>query len=150
VKEESSIIYRKNTKFFRVEKTLIKKNLFKFFSDICLINKNNSTDNINFQLDILMMIDLVKRPVLTEKTIRLIENNQYTFDVDSRLKKPQIKSLIESTFNVTVVGLNTHRPPRKKRRLGFSQGYRSTYKRVIVTVKTGQMIPLISEEQSGN
>ena len=93
-----------------------------------------------------MMIDLVKRPVLTEKTVRLIENNQYTFDVDSRLKKPQIKELVESIFNVRVIGINTHRPPRKKRRLGFSQGYRSTYKRVIVTIQSGQMIPLIADQ----
>ncbi len=41
-----------------------------------------------------MMIDLVKYPVLTEKSVRLIENNQYTFDVDLRLHKPQIKKLI--------------------------------------------------------
>jgi large subunit ribosomal protein L23 len=37
------------------------------------------------------MIDLVKYPVITEKSYRLIEKNQYTFDVDPRLTKPQIK-----------------------------------------------------------
>nr|ASN77498.1 Ribosomal protein L23 [Pedinophyceae sp. YPF-701] len=94
-----------------------------------------------------MMIDLVKRPVLTEKSVRLIENNQYTFDVNPKLKKSQIKDLIESIFSVKVIGINTHRPPRKKRRLGFSQGYRANYKRVIVTVKAGQMIPLIPNDE---
>ena len=44
------------------------------------------------------MIDLVKYPVLTEKSVRLIENNQYTFDVDLRLSKPQVKKLIEDFF----------------------------------------------------
>jgi large subunit ribosomal protein L23 len=38
------------------------------------------------------MIDLVKYPVLTEKSTRLLENNQYTFDVDLRLTKPKIKA----------------------------------------------------------
>ena len=45
-----------------------------------------------------MMIDLVKYPVFTEKSVRVIENNQYTFDVDLRLSKPQIKKLIEQLF----------------------------------------------------
>ncbi len=82
-----------------------------------------------------MMIDLVKYPVITEKTVRLIENNQYTFDVDLRLSKPQIKKLIEELLGVVVISVNTHRPPRKKKRLGLSQGFKTSYKRVIVTVK---------------
>ncbi len=93
-----------------------------------------------------MMIDLVKRPVLTEKSVRLIENNQYTFDVDPKLTKPQIKKFIESVFNVNVLGVNTHRPPRRKRRLGIFAGYKKQYKRVIVTIKAGQTIQLIPTE----
>ena len=83
-----------------------------------------------------MMIDLVKYPVLTEKSARLIENHQYTFDVDLRLSKPQIKKLIEELFEVVVISVNTHRPPRKKKRLGLSQGFKTSYKRVIVTIKS--------------
>jgi large subunit ribosomal protein L23 len=90
-----------------------------------------------------MMIDLVKYPVLrTEKCGRLIENDQYTFDVDPRLTKLQIKKLIEEFFQVKVVGVNTHRPPRRKKRLGLSVGYKSSYKRVIITVKTGDSLVL--------
>lgn len=94
-----------------------------------------------------MIIDLVKRPILTEKSVRLIENNQYTFDVDPKLTKPQIKQLIESIFSVNVVGVNTHRPPRRKRRLGMFKGYRNQYKRVIVTIKAGQTIQFIPTEE---
>ena len=83
-----------------------------------------------------MMIDLVKYPVITEKTARLLENNQYTLDVDLRLSKPQIKKLIEELLGEVVVSVNTHRPPRKKKRLGLSQGFKTSYKRVIVTVKS--------------
>ena len=62
-----------------------------------------------------MMIDLIKYPVLTEKSVRLIENNQYTFDVELKLNKIQIKKLIESLFQVKVIAVNTHIPPRKKK-----------------------------------
>ena len=80
-----------------------------------------------------MMLDLIKYPVIrTEKTTRLIENNQFSFDVDVRLTKPQIRKLIEEFFKITVLAVNTHRPPRKKKRLGS----KSNYKRVIITVNT--------------
>ncbi len=79
-----------------------------------------------------MMLDLVKYPVfLTEKATRLIEkNNQYSFDVDVRLTKPQIQKLIEEFFHVKVLAVNTHRPPRKTNRLGS----KPSYKRAIVTL----------------
>jgi large subunit ribosomal protein L23 len=94
-----------------------------------------------------MIIDFVKRPVLTEKSVRLIENNQYTFDVDPKLTKPQIKKLIESEFQVNVTGINTHRPPRKKRRMGLYAGFKTQNKRVIITIKSGQTIQLIPTEE---
>ncbi len=62
-----------------------------------------------------MIIDLVKYPVLTEKSVLLIENAQYTFDVDLKLNKLQIKKLIQDLFQVNVIAVNTHRPPRKKK-----------------------------------
>ena len=95
-----------------------------------------------------MMIDLVKYFVFTEKSFRVIENNQYTFDVDLRLNKPQIKRLIEDLFSVIVISVNTHRPPRKKKRLGLSQGFKKSYKRVIITVKSGQIINLFPESDN--
>lgn len=84
-----------------------------------------------------MLIDLVKNVVLTEKSVRLIENNQYTFDVDVKLTKPQIRKLIEDFFKVKVSAINTHRLPRTSK---------THYKRVIVTVKSGYSISLFSEE----
>lgn len=90
-----------------------------------------------------MIIDLVKRPVITEKATRILEKNQYTFDVEVSLTKPKIKALIEEVFKVKVVSVNTHRPPRRKRRLGVNQGYRPQCKRVIITLKRGCLIPLV-------
>lgn len=86
-------------------------------------------------------ISLVKYPVITEKTyIALFKNRQYTFDVDMRLNKTQIKKLFETLFNVNVIAVNTHIPPRKKIRVGTAQGFRPRYKRAILTLKEGQSI----------
>jgi large subunit ribosomal protein L23 len=87
-----------------------------------------------------MIIDLVKRPVLTEKATRILEKNQYTFDVEVNLNKTKIKALIEEVFQVKVVAVNTHRPPRRTRRLGANKGYRPRCKRVIITLKRGDQI----------
>jgi len=83
-----------------------------------------------------MSLDLLKSVILTEKSVNLIENNQYTFDVDPKITKPQIKKLIETFFKVKVSAVNTHRLPSttKKR-----------YKRAIVTVKPGYSIALFPE-----
>lgn len=93
-----------------------------------------------------MIIDNMKSFVLTEKAVRLIENqNRYTFDVDPKLTKPQIRQLIEKVFNVKVLVVNTHRPPRKKRRLGISQGYKKQYKRAIVTLRKNDSIAVLAQ-----
>nr|YP_010564924.1 ribosomal protein L23 [Chlamydomonas chlamydogama]UZA61927.1 ribosomal protein L23 [Chlamydomonas chlamydogama] len=86
-------------------------------------------------------LDLIKYPVITEKTyLALYKNRQYTFDVDKRLNKSQIKTLFQNLFKINVIAVNTHIPPRKKIRVGMTQGYRPNYKRVIITVKEGQSI----------
>lgn len=93
-----------------------------------------------------MMIELVKHPLLTAKSVRLIEANQYTFDVDLKLTKPQIKKLIKDIFNVDVLSVNTHRPPRKQKRLGMNQGYKASNKRVIITIKSGKSLPILGSQ----
>lgn len=92
------------------------------------------------------MIELVKHPIFTEKSVRLIEANQYTFDVDLKITKPQIKKLIKELFQVDVISVNTHRPPRKKKRLGLNQGYKASRKRVIITLKAGQSLNLLGDK----
>jgi len=89
----------------------------------------------------LSMIDLVKYPVITEKTyLSLYKNRQYTFDIDKRLTKTQIKKIFSILFKVTIRAVNTHTPPRKKIRVGVAQGFRPTYKRAIITLKDGDSI----------
>lgn len=91
------------------------------------------------------LADLVRRPLITEKATMLLENNQYTFEVDPRANKPQIKEAIESLFNVTVVGVSTQNPPRKKKRVGRFAGFKPLYKRAVVTLAPGDSITLFPE-----
>ena len=96
---------------------------------------NMSPQSISFN------IDLVKYPIITEKTyLALYKNRQYTFDIDKRLTKTQIKKLFSNLFNVDVISVNTHIPPRQQLRVGMAQGFRPSFKRAIVTLKEGQSI----------
>lgn len=87
------------------------------------------------------MIDLIKSPVITEKShFFLALEYKYTFDVDKRLTKPQIKKLFENLFSVNIIRINTLIPPRQSIRFARSSGYKPSYKRVILTLKKGQSI----------
>ena len=91
------------------------------------------------------LADLVRRPIVTEKATVLLENNQYTFEVDPRSTKPDIKAAIEDLFQVKVLSVNTQNPPRKKRRMGRFAGHRAQYKRAVVTLAPGDSITLFPE-----
>ena len=84
-----------------------------------------------------LLPDLVRRPIVTEKATRLMEDNKYTFEVTPQATKPQIKAAIEDLFKVKVVKVNTMQLPRKQRRVGKFVGYKSQYKKAIVTVAAG-------------
>ncbi len=87
-------------------------------------------------------MDYIKYLVLTQKAIRLLKQNQYTFDVDLRATKTEVKRWVEGFFGVRVIAVNSHRPPRKVRRIGATIGHPTRYKRMIVTLRVGDSIPL--------
>ncbi len=91
------------------------------------------------------LADLIRRPIITEKAIRLLEDNQYTFEVMPSANKLQIRAAIEFLFGVKVVGISTFNPPTKKRRVGKFAGHRAHYKRAIVTLAAGYSITLFPE-----
>lgn len=76
--------------------------------------------------------DLIKRPVITEKSTGLMENNQYVFEVDRRANKTEIRQAVEKLFDVKVDKVNTMIVPAKKKRVGRSVGYTSEWKKAIV------------------
>ncbi len=87
------------------------------------------------------MYDVIKRPIITEKTSGLVEKKvQYTFEVDSKATKTEIKDAIEKIFGVTVTEVRTVNVHQKAKRMQRFEGYKSAYKKAIVRLTAGQTI----------
>lgn len=93
-----------------------------------------------------MDLDIIKYPIITDKATRLLSNNQYSFIVSPKSDKPTIKFTIEYLFNVKVIKVNTAHLPKKKKRIGQYMGWKSHYKKAIVTLSKGDTINLFAEE----
>jgi large subunit ribosomal protein L23 len=76
--------------------------------------------------------DVIKRPVITERSMEQQEDRKYTFEVDTRANKTEIKDAIEQIFKVKVTGVNTMRVAGKPKRYGKHSGYRPDWKKAIV------------------
>ena len=85
------------------------------------------------------LADVIRRPLITEKATRAIEQNQYTFEVDPRSNKTEIKQAVEHIFNVKVDTINTLNRQGKTRKTRFGLGKRKDTKRAIVTLKSGSI-----------
>jgi large subunit ribosomal protein L23 len=86
--------------------------------------------------------DVLIRPLITEKSTRLIEVGQYTFEVHREANKIQIREAVEKTFNVKVKAVNTLNMPRKTRRRGRVIGTVPGWKKAVVTLREGQTIDI--------
>ncbi|RMH75100.1 MAG: 50S ribosomal protein L23 [Actinomyces sp.] len=88
--------------------------------------------------------DVIVRPVVSEKSYGLIEDNVYTFVVHPDASKPEIRDAVEAIFGVTVVKVNTlnRKGKRIRNRRSFTYGKRPDQKRAIVTLAEGDSIDL--------
>ena len=86
--------------------------------------------------------DIIKAPIITEKSSNLAANNVITFSVDVRANKTQIKQAIEKIFNVKVESVNTINVKPKKKRVGRYVGKTNKVKKAIVKLKEGSSIEL--------
>jgi large subunit ribosomal protein L23 len=84
--------------------------------------------------------DIVRRPVITEKSTRASEHSQVVFQVPLTATKPQIKKAVELVFGVKVAAVNTLRRGGKVKRFKGRLGQRSDVKNAIVTLAEGQTI----------
>ena len=91
-------------------------------------------------LNLSELINLIKYPSLTEKSINLYGDRQYTFIVDRSLTKTQIKYAIENIFSVNITDVSTSMLPPKTRRVGKFRGKRTQYKKAFVKLKSGDTI----------
>jgi large subunit ribosomal protein L23 len=86
--------------------------------------------------------DIIIRPIITEKSTLLGEQNKYVFEVAKAANKIDIARAVAEAFKVKVVAVNTVSVPGKLKRMGKGQGYTSSWKKAIVTLKAGERIPI--------
>ena len=86
---------------------------------------------------------IIIRPVISEKSYNLIETDgQYTFQVDRRANKNQIKRAVENAFDVSVAKVNTVNVKSKPKRQGLTRGRTATWKKAVVKLAEGERIEL--------
>jgi large subunit ribosomal protein L23 len=92
--------------------------------------------------------DIIRRPILlTEKATRLMEDeNQIVFEVSPRANKIQIRSAVETLFQVGVTKVRTSNVRGKTKRMGRGHGKLNNWKKAVVTLKEGDSIQFYDEE----
>ena len=84
--------------------------------------------------------DVLIRPLITEKTSMMMQENKYAFQVALNANKVEIRQAVEQIFDVKVLSVNTVRVLGKVKRMGRTQGKRSDYKKAIVKLAAGETI----------
>ena len=78
------------------------------------------------------LIDVIKRPVITEMSIEAMDEKKYTFEVDTRANKTLVKQAVESVFGVKVEKVNIMNVKPKFKRMGKYAGYTKKRRKAIV------------------
>lgn len=90
-------------------------------------------------------LNIIKKPILTEKSTSLNQFNQYSFKVEIKATSLQIKSAIEKIFKVKVLKVNTLINAGKPKSFKGNFGYRKNYKKAIVSLAEGNTIDTSTE-----
>ncbi len=86
------------------------------------------------------LYDVIKRPLVTEKTTVLAEQNKVVFEISETANKTEVKAAVESIFKVSVLKVNTINVEGKEKRFRGKIGHRSDFRKAIVTLAAGQTI----------
>jgi len=86
--------------------------------------------------------DIIIRPIISEKSYSMIEQNRYTFEVAKTANKTQIGQAIAEIFKVTVTDVNTMNVTGKPRRVRYAKGKTRDWKKAVVTLKAGDTIDI--------
>lgn len=86
--------------------------------------------------------DIIKSPVITEKSTTASASGKVVFWVELTANKKDIKEAVEKVFNVKVLGVNTERVAGKMKRMGKYQGQRPTRKKAYLTLREGDKIEI--------
>lgn len=87
--------------------------------------------------------DIIVKPLITERSVADMEFNKYTFKVDLKANKIDIKHAVEEIFKVKVLDVKTMIVKGKVKRMGRFEGKRPDWKKAIVTLKEGDKIEII-------
>ncbi len=88
---------------------------------------------------------VIKQPIITERTTDLKQNRQIVFKVDIRANKREIKQAVDELFKTKVERVNTARFKGKPKRMGAHAGRRPSWKKAVVTIKEGEKLELFGE-----
>nr|WOA02334.1 ribosomal protein L23 [Gloiopeltis furcata] len=91
------------------------------------------------------LLDLIKYPIITDKTTKLLEDNQYSFAIERKANKLDIKQSIEYIFDVRVKKVNTCNVPTKTKSVGRFTGKKASYKKAIITLHDNYSINLFPD-----
>jgi len=86
------------------------------------------------------ILEVLRRPLITEKSTALQAQNKYAFEVDKDSSKTQIKQAVEKGFNVTVLAVNVITVNGKWKRMGKRVTKTPQWRKAVVTVKPGDKI----------
>ena len=86
------------------------------------------------------LYDVIKKPIITESTMALLEEGKYVFVVAKEANKIEIAKAVSTIFNVKVESVNTVNVLGKVKRMGRNLGKRSDYKKAIVKLAAGETI----------
>ena len=86
--------------------------------------------------------EILIKPLITEKNTMLGAQGKYTFKIDRRANKTQVKEAVEAIFKVNVTAVNTISVPPKTRRVGRTIGKTQAWKKAVVTLRPGQRIEI--------
>ena len=88
------------------------------------------------------VLDILRKPVVTEKSTFMQDDGRYTFEVARSATKLQIKQAVEEAFDVTVIKVNTMNVKGKRKRYGPRISVQPSRKKAIVTLAPGQTITI--------
>ncbi len=88
--------------------------------------------------------EIIIRPIITEHSYDVMENNVYTFEVAKDANKIEIAKAVEEIFDVNVVKVNTLNVKPKPKRVRYQRGYTRTWKKAMVTLAEGESIEIFA------
>ncbi len=90
----------------------------------------------------MQLYEVLRRPLVTEKSTTLQDQGKYAFEVNTKANKYEIKDAVEKAFKVSVTSVNIVKVPGETHRVGKNKVFRQPWKKAIVTLKSGDKIQI--------